>query len=112
MQPEHSGTTENTNANGDDERTSMSPPNLKTSDAQSSVSNESWRTPNSVRDFAAQANRVATMVLNGEIDKETARTYSTLARVVAQAASIEVTRARFLKEAPDLSLEEEPSRDA
>lgn len=45
------------------------------------------------------------MVLNGEIDKETARTYSTLARVVAQATSIEVTRARFLKEAPDLTLE-------
>lgn len=106
MQAEHNGTTESTSGHGDAAPTSMSQTNSSNSEGPSSVSNESWRTPGSVREFAAQANRVATMVLNGEIDKETARTYSTLARVVAQAASIEVTRARFLKEAPDLSLEE------
>lgn len=112
MRHEHGGTIERVRESGGVEPTSTSPTNSKNSAEPLSDSNESWRTPNSVRDFAAQANRVATMVLNGQIDKETARTYSTLARVVAQAASIEVTRARFLKEAPDLSLEEEPSRDA
>ena len=61
--------------------------------------------PKNVRGFAAQANDVATRVLNGEIDLDIARTYSSVARTIAQSMSIEVTRARFLKELPDLSLE-------
>lgn len=64
-----------------------------------------WRKPKTIREFAAQANAIATMVLNGEIDIETARNYASLARVVSQTASIEVTRARFLKREPNLSLE-------
>lgn len=35
-----------------------------------------------------------------------ARTYSAVARTVAQAMSTEVTRARFLKEEPDLDFDE------
>ena len=83
----------------------------KTSVSPSRDSKEHWSTPRNVREFAVQANRLATMVLNAEVDFDVARTYATLARVVAQAASIEVTRSRFLKEAPDLSLEadDEPS---
>jgi hypothetical protein len=43
-------------------------------------------------EFAAQANAVATLLLNGEIDVDTARTYSSVARTVAQAMSTEVSR--------------------
>jgi hypothetical protein len=74
---------------------------------QSKGSKRHWRPPRNVREFAAQANQVATMVLNSEIDEDKARTYASIARVVSQSASVEVTRARFLKTAPDLSLEEE-----
>ena len=58
-------------------------------------------------DFAAQANRVATMVLNGEMDLDVARTYSSLARTVAQAMSTEVSRARFVQSEPTLTLSQE-----
>ena len=76
-----------------------------TCEMPSSDSKEPWRKPRTVREFAAQANEVATKILNGEIDMEVARSYASLARVVAQSASVEVTRARFLKREPDLSLE-------
>ena len=66
-----------------------------------------WTLPRNVREFAAQTNTVATMVLKGEIDLERARVYSGLARTVAQAMSTEVSRARFLAQEPDLSLEKE-----
>jgi hypothetical protein len=58
-------------------------------------------------DFAAQANKVATMILNGEIDLETAAAYSRVARTVAQAMSTEVSRARFLQRAPMLLLNDD-----
>lgn len=60
-----------------------------------------------MREFAAQANMVATDLLNGEIDIDSARTYSSLARGVAQMMSINVTRARFLKEEPVLEFDDE-----
>lgn len=53
-------------------------------------------------EFASQTNRVATMLLNGEIDLDTARSYSALVRGVAQMMSINVTHARFLKMEPIL----------
>jgi hypothetical protein len=69
-----------------------------------------WHKPKDAAGFAAQANRVATMILNGELDLDTARTYSGVARTMAQVLSAEVYRARFLQEAPNLTLEdEEPS---
>ena len=77
----------------------------RNSDGPSHSSKTHWQKPKIVRGFAAQANDVATRVLNGEIDLEIARTYSSVARTIAQSMSIEVTRARFLKELPDLSLE-------
>jgi hypothetical protein len=63
-----------------------------------------------VKQFAGQVNKIATMVLNGEIDLDHARVYAGLARTVAQSISLEVTRARFLQTVPDLQLEydEEP----
>jgi len=74
------------------------------SELPKSDSNVRWRQPKTVRNFASQVNAVATKVLNGEIDMDAARTYATLTRVLAQAISVEVTRARFLKEAPDLTI--------
>lgn len=71
----------------------------------SSDSKKHWRKPRTLREFAAQANEIATLVLNDGIDIERARNYAALARVVSQAASIEVTRSRFLKREPDLSLD-------
>ena len=58
-------------------------------------------------EFAAQANAVATMVLNGDLDLETARTYSAVARTVAQAMSTEVSRSRFVQSEPSLTLDPE-----
>lgn len=46
------------------------------------------------------------MVLNGEIDLETARTYSALARTVAQTVSADVARSRILRQQPDLSFDD------
>lgn len=57
-----------------------------------------------MKDFAAQANAVATRLLNGEIDVEIARAYSGIARTVAAAISNETSRARFARLAPDLAL--------
>jgi hypothetical protein len=56
-------------------------------------------------EFASQVNTVCNRVLNGEIDMETAKTYSALARVVTQGANIEVAKSRFSKTAPELRLD-------
>jgi hypothetical protein len=84
---------------------SLSPPMSKPSESPSRPSKRRWHKPKNVKEFAAQANEIATLVLNGEIDMETARGYASLARVVTQSVSIEVNRARILKREPDLSLE-------
>lgn len=84
--------------------------NFRPSAAPSRRSTKRYRQPRNVREFASQASRVASMVLNGEIELEVARTYSSIARVVAQSITAETVRARFLKMAPELEftdLEEE-----
>jgi hypothetical protein len=58
-----------------------------------------------VRELAGQANQVATLMLNGQIDMELARSYGALVRGIAQMMSIEVTRARFVKTEPILTFE-------
>lgn len=58
-----------------------------------------------MREFAGQVNRVASMLLNGRIETDVARTYAALARTVAQTVSVEVTRSRFLKREPMLEFE-------
>lgn len=98
-------TSESTAAPGDSASTSTSTPTSNSSAEPSRPLKKRWQTPKNVREFAGQANQITTMLLNGEIDLETARTYASLARVVSQTCSIEVTRSRFLKQAPDLSLE-------
>lgn len=47
------------------------------------------------------------MVLNGEIEIETARVYAAQARVIATAVSSEIARSRFVKEEPSMKLDEE-----
>lgn len=74
-----------------------------TSGGPSRPSTGPYRLPKTVREFAALANVVATGVLNGQVDLEVARTYSSIARTVAQAITAETTRARFLKTEPDLT---------
>lgn len=66
-----------------------------------------WRRPRDMHDLAAQANRVATMVLNGTIDLGKANTYAALNRVVVEAMSLEASRNQFLRRSPNLSLDSE-----
>lgn len=54
--------------------------------------------------MAAQANLVATMVLNDELDEDKARVYTAAARTAAQMLTAEVQAARYLGQRPDLSL--------
>jgi hypothetical protein len=55
--------------------------------------------------MASQAVRLATMVLNGEVELEVAQTYSAIARTAAQLLTAEVQQARYLQQAPDLTFE-------
>lgn len=90
-------------ASGSVGTTPTSPP----SGQPSNGSNKQWRKPRDAKSFAAQANEVATMILNGEMELDTARVYSGVARTMAQVLSAEVYRARFLQQEPNLSLEDE-----
>lgn len=87
------------------------PPTSKTSGGPSRASTRQYRQPKNVREFAAQANLVATAILNGQIDLDTARAYSAVARTVAQAVTSEVVRARFLRAAPDLEFPDMSEED-
>lgn len=78
------------------------PKDSSKSDAPSDTSTPFWPEPQTAMEFAAQARSVATMVLNNGIDIDVARLYSAVARTVAQALSVEVTRSRFLRREPDL----------
>jgi mannose/cellobiose epimerase-like protein (N-acyl-D-glucosamine 2-epimerase family) len=74
------------------------------SDEPAPSSNEPFQLPKSVKELAAQATLVATMLLNEEMEPERGRTYSALVRSVAQLISAEVARARIKKQEPDLNL--------
>jgi hypothetical protein len=83
---------------------------IPTSNSSAKPSNESkrrWRQPRNAREFATQASHVATMILNGSIDQDTARLYVGAARVTAQAMSTNATVARFLGTEADLSLDDD-----
>ncbi len=80
--------------------------NSKNSEKPAKSSKEQWQTPKDVKALASQANKVTTMLLTGQIDLETARTYSAMVRGIAQLVGAEVSRARARREEPDLSLED------
>ncbi len=74
---------------------------------QSKPLKRSWKTPKNIKEFASQCNQVTTMILNEEMDLDRARTFSAVARTVAQAMTSETNKARFLKVLPDLEFEED-----
>jgi hypothetical protein len=76
------------------------------SEKSSPSSKTRFQSPNNVQQLASQAAFVGTLLLNGELEPEQARTYSALVRSVAQLISAEVARARIAKGAPNLSLAE------
>lgn len=65
-----------------------------------------WQKPKNIMELADQVNTLATMVLNGKADLETARVYSNLARVMAQMISLEANRYRFAKERPQIEFKD------
>lgn len=77
-------------------------PTSKPCDEQSRPSTLRLRTPRNVQEFASQANQVAAAVLRGDIDLDTARVYSAVARTAAQAMTTEVVKARLTRTTPDL----------
>lgn len=85
-----------------------SPPTSEHSTPRSLGSKRHYERPRTVRALAAQVADLATAVLNGEVEGdalEAARVYASLTRTTAQLVSAEVTRARFLRMEPNLSLE-------
>ncbi len=76
------------------------------STSQSNGSKKRWRQPKTIMQFASQVNDVCNRVLNDEIDIEKAKLFSAMARVVTQAANVEVSKARLAKEVPDLALDQ------
>jgi putative effector of murein hydrolase len=96
--------TRSTKKSGGRKPTSTFQKKLKTSEKPARNLKKHWSKPNSIKELASQVNIVATMVLNKELDIETARSYSGLVRTIAQAASMEVARGRLSKTVPDLTL--------
>jgi hypothetical protein len=94
-----------TSSDTESESATTSPLNSMTSNTPSSGSKRVWKQPTTVREFTSQVNAVASKVLNGQLGLETARTYSSLARVVAQTVTAEANKARFMRHAPDLSFD-------
>ena len=75
----------------------------------SSGSKRHWREPRTVKELSSQINAVASLVLNGEIDLRTAQAYSGLVRTLAATVSAEVSRARFVRSAPNLEFGDAPA---
>ena len=61
--------------------------------------------PRNAKEWAAQLNMIATGVMNGTVDLDTAKVVSSISRSAAQLLTAEVQRARFLQIEPDLNLE-------
>lgn len=84
-----------------------STPTSSSSTKQSDGSIKRWKKPQTIKQFAAQINQVATMILNEEIPIETAYAYSRLTRNFAHIITTETAKNRFLKKQTDLELEED-----
>jgi hypothetical protein len=86
-------------------------PSSSTPGSPSRGSRTRWSRPSSAALLAAQANDVATRVLNGEIDLDVAARYASTARVAVSAMNIEVQRARAARQSPNLLLDSPVDRD-
>lgn len=78
--------------------------NLLNSGEQQNALNKHWLTPTNARELAIQANKMATMLLNNEVDMGIAQKYSALVRGISQLMSIEVAKARLEKTKINLDL--------
>jgi hypothetical protein len=87
--------------------TSTSTTTSRPSTPPTGSSKRHWRRPQDAKRFASQMRAVATMLLNGEIDIDTARAYGALARAVVQALSVSVTQSRFSRVVPDLNFDDD-----
>jgi hypothetical protein len=77
---------------------------------RSKTSKERWQPPKDVKELAQMVTVLATAVLNGDIvgeDLESVRIVAGLVRTAAQLKTAEVGRARLMREAPDLSFEDD-----
>lgn len=76
------------------------------SSTNSRVPSGRWKTPHNVMELIAQANTLATGVLNGEVPLVVARTYASVGRTVAALVKSEIERRRYL-DAPALDFPNE-----
>lgn len=90
--------------NGESKQPETSIPTSSPSEEPIRSSKKRYRKPGDAKQLAAQASYIATQVLNGEIDLDTARIYATLARTAAQGLSIEMQLGRLNHKKPDLDL--------
>lgn len=77
-----------------------------TSGSPSGDSKRRYSKPSNAAQMAAQANEIATAILNGDINVDVASAYASTARVAVSAMNIEVQRARLARAVPDLSLDQ------
>jgi hypothetical protein len=80
------------------------PATSSTSGEPLKVSKKNYETPTNARELAVQANQIATMILNGEINLDIAAKYSSIIRATSQLLSLEVAKARMDREKIDLNL--------
>ena len=78
--------------------------NLLNSEEHQNDSNAQWHTPTNARELAIQANKIATLLLNNQVDINTAQKYSALVRGISQLMSIELSKARIEKTKINLDL--------
>ncbi len=65
-----------------------------------------WKTPHDIMELAAQANVLATQLLNGEASPPIVRSYAAVTRTIAQLLKAEIERRRWI-DGPELTLPNE-----
>lgn len=78
--------------------------NLSNSEEHQNDLKTLWHTPTNARELAIQANKMATLLLNNQVDINIAQKYSALVRGISQLMSIEVAKARLEKTKINLDL--------
>ena len=79
-------------------------PKSMLSGSQSKGSRSPWPQPSTVGELTHQVNVVSTMLLNVQIDLETARVYGALVRSTAQLLGVELGAARIMRKPPRLKV--------
>ena len=92
---------------GKRKRGDLSPLRSTPSARASNSSMPSWKQPTTVHQLACQVSAAGTLLLNGKLNLEVARTYSSMMRATAQLVHSEIHRARMAENPPDLTLAED-----